>query len=121
MIQAMCATAKGCRAWANAWTGSKPQPAGSKGALTWVHRGQSMLPVATWGSPASSNSTICTPPMAEQTIWEACGLTHGEAAAAPMNNANQTSMKRVTVWALRRACKNDMANIMAPGREPVTP
>ncbi len=60
-------------------------------------------------SPApSSDITIFMPPMAEQTISADCGLTRGEATATPMNNANHTSTRRVSSWALRKVCKVDM-------------
>jgi hypothetical protein len=42
------------------------------------------------------------PPMPEHTISTVCGLTQGEATAAPMNSANHTSTRRVRQWALRK-------------------
>ena len=63
-------------------------------------------------SPASSVMTIFMPPMAEQTIWVACGLTKGEATETPMNKANHTSTRRVIRCALRRVCRADMATII---------
>ena len=77
-----------------------------------AHKGHSMPPEATGASLASS-TTIFMPPMAEHTICDDWGLTQGEAAATPMNNANHTSTKRVIRYALRKVCRLDMAEIIA--------
>ncbi len=79
-----------------------------------AHKGHAMPPDATGVSAASSATTIVMPPMAEQTIWEDGGFTQGDATATPRNNANHTNTKRVRRCALRRACRADMPQIMAP-------
>ena len=81
--RAMWADGMGRRAWARALTGSKPTTTAGGGALTWVHKGQSMPPEDVWLSLASSDITIFMPPMAEQTIWVAWGLTKGDATETP--------------------------------------
>ena len=61
-----------------------------------------------------SRLTSFMPPMALQTIWVLLVLTSGDAMAAPRNNANHTSTKRVIQRALRRACMVRLSHF-APG------
>lgn len=68
-------------------------------------------------SPAPSlDTTIFMPPMAVQTISAAWGLTQGDATAAPTNNANHTSTRRVSSCALRKVCKVDIGRDYGIGR-----
>jgi len=107
--QAIWADGIGRKAWAKTLVVSKLSTTGEGGALNCAHKGQSMLLDSLTLSPAPSFAawsalTIFMPPMAEQTIWPACGFTKGEATETPTNNTNHTSTKRARSWALRRDC-----------------
>ena len=112
--QAMWADGIGRKAWVKPLRTTTACAVVGTGPLIWAHKGHSMPPDEVWLSPMSSPTTIFMPPMAEQTIWADWGLTRGDATAAPMNNANHTSTRRVSKWALRSVCRGDM------GRDYVT-
>ena len=107
---AIWADAMGRKACARALAESKLSVAGEGGALTCAHKGQSRLLDNLTASPSASSAlTIFMPPMAEHTIWLACGFTKGEATETPTNSTNHTSTRRARRWALRRVC---MGSIM---------
>ena len=100
----MCAAAIGCRACARGETCKEEASAVGKSATPEAHNGQSMLAVVLASEPSSVVITIFMPPEAEQTICRSVGFTSGEAMAAPMKSANQTSTRRARILALRKLC-----------------
>ena len=74
------------------------------GAVIPAHKGQSNVWLAVavpWSSPWSTNFMLPELVQTSSIPWE---LTTGDAIAKPMDNANQTSTRRVMWIELRRLC-----------------
>ena len=74
------------------------------GAVTEMHKGQSMGLDSLTSPSVSPASTIFMPPSLVQTICRLLGLTSVETMAEPRNSANHTSTRLAMSLELRRAC-----------------
>jgi hypothetical protein len=92
----MCAAAMGCSAWAKA-LGLTSEPCRASGGSDPAQRGQSMPGACTAWVESPSAETSFMLPEAEQTICNETGWISGEAMAAPVKRANQTSTQRAIV------------------------
>ncbi len=107
-MTAMCAAARGCKAWAKGEGCVSELLSAGDGALMEAHKGQSSVWLEAATPSPSPLFWPCTTsfilPVLVQTKSITCGLTTGEAMATPIDNANHTSTKRVSWIAWRSFC-----------------
>lgn len=108
MAEAMRAASTGCITCERGEGWLKSVLIATGGAPTAAHKGQS----SRWLEAEALSSSPCTTslaaPEAEQTNSMVLGLTAGEATATPMDNTNQTSMKRAIWTVLRSVCMSEI-------------
>lgn len=107
---AMWAAATGCSACARGETNGNRVADDTGGGNTVAHKGQSSPVAMPSASSPWSGTTIFIPPLPEQTICIASGLTSGAATATPTNNANQTSTRRAIHVEWRRRCTKKLSH-----------
>ena len=102
VIDAMCADAMRCSAWASGDGEACGRLADGGGAATALHIGQSMplAMVSAWPD-SSSTITIFMMPMPVHTDWIDAGLTSEVKTETARNKTNHASARPVMVWVFR--------------------